>query len=189
MIDSRHFIPLKHLRAVLRLGQLSRYAAKSSVKVSIGGHSIKAKEISYRGGVVVFPLPEDWKEEYEPSGGGTFYEDVPKSGTLHLNVLGFKTPSDAEIPKGFKAFRDGLLLRIEKQIFEEDGEEWVLLSWQVGYKIDPHNFRIANFTYTIETALLETDQSRYEQSVVQTILELAEFGRELGETGDYQHSI
>ena len=31
MIASRHCIPLKHLRAVLRLGQLSRYVAKNKL--------------------------------------------------------------------------------------------------------------------------------------------------------------
>ena len=35
MIASRHYIPLKHLRAVLRLGQLSRYPSKSFSEVVI----------------------------------------------------------------------------------------------------------------------------------------------------------
>ncbi|HSI65722.1 MAG TPA: hypothetical protein VLE43_21530, partial [Candidatus Saccharimonadia bacterium] len=50
----------------------------------------ETKTVTYRGGVVVFDLPARWVEEYEPSGGGTFYEDTPQSGTLRLSVLGFQ---------------------------------------------------------------------------------------------------
>ena len=34
----------------------------------------KLKKISYRGGVVEFSIPANWKEEYERDGGGMFYE-------------------------------------------------------------------------------------------------------------------
>jgi hypothetical protein len=51
------------------------------------------KTVNYRGGVVSFEIPEHWKEEYEPKGGGTFYEDRPDSGTLRLHVLGFSSTS------------------------------------------------------------------------------------------------
>ena len=50
------------------------------------------KLINYRGGVVRFSLPIGWVEEYEPLGGGTFYEDRLDSGTLRLNVLEFESP-------------------------------------------------------------------------------------------------
>lgn len=110
---------------------------------------------------------------------------------MRLNVLDFEAKLDSEIdgevPAGFHAFRDGLTLRTETQSFDEDGEPCVLMSWQVRYRVGPSHLRIAHFTYTIETALLETKQSQYEQSVVQTILKLSEFGRKPGETGDYYH--
>lgn len=48
------------------------------------------KTINYRGGVVTMEIPAHWKEEYEPKGGGTFYEDRADSGTLRLNVLTFE---------------------------------------------------------------------------------------------------
>ena len=47
----------------------------------------RLKNICYRGGIACFEIPASWKEEYEPSGGATFYEDLPDSGTLRLNAL------------------------------------------------------------------------------------------------------
>src|SRR5438552_168389 len=50
------------------------------------------KTISYRGGIVTFRIPSHWREEYEPNGGGTFYDDNPDSATLRLNVITAKAP-------------------------------------------------------------------------------------------------
>lgn len=52
---------------------------------------VPLKTISYRGGIATFAVPESWVEEYEPEGGGTFYDDVEGAGTLRLNVLSFKS--------------------------------------------------------------------------------------------------
>ena len=35
------------------------------------------KTIKYRGGLVTFRVPAHWKEDYEPEGGGTFYDARP----------------------------------------------------------------------------------------------------------------
>src|SRR5262245_15281126 len=50
------------------------------------------KTISYRGGIVSFRIPSNWREEYEPEEGGTFYDDDPDSGTLRVNVITAKAP-------------------------------------------------------------------------------------------------
>ena len=125
---------------------------------------------------------------YELSGGGTFYDDVPNSGTLRLNVLGFEYLDGVTIPPDFEPFRDGLHLRTSKERFVEDGDECILLSWQIGFPVGEFNFRIANFTYTIEADRFRGTQAQYEIGVVKMILKMAEFGRELGETGDYPPS-
>ena len=54
---------------------------------------VDLKPITYRGGLVKFYVPSTWVEGYEPDGGGTFYEDLPNSGTLRLNVLTFENKS------------------------------------------------------------------------------------------------
>ena len=50
------------------------------------------KTICYRGGVVRLQIPAHWAEEYEPAGGGTFYDPAVEAVTLRLNVLTFKGP-------------------------------------------------------------------------------------------------
>lgn len=50
------------------------------------------KEVAYRGGLVLFAVPEDWTEENDPSAGAAFYGDKPGSPTLRLNVTTFRPP-------------------------------------------------------------------------------------------------
>jgi len=52
------------------------------------------KTVHYRGVLVVFQLPEHWVEEYEPEGGGTFYDPDDASVTLRLNVITLASPRD-----------------------------------------------------------------------------------------------
>lgn len=54
------------------------------------------KHIKYRGGIAEFQIPSHWREEYEPGGGGTFYEDSPDSGTLRLNVLSLSSKDTSQ---------------------------------------------------------------------------------------------
>ena len=51
------------------------------------------KQVSYRGGIIKFEIPDHWVEEYGENGGGTFYEDAPDSATLRLNLLTFESES------------------------------------------------------------------------------------------------
>lgn len=146
--------------------------------------TIKVREIFYRGGIAIFPLPDNWIEEYEPSGGGTFYEDAAHGGTLRLNVLGFDFNTNSATRFGeYQPFRDGLHIKTTKEQFVEDDDECILLSWQIGYDVGDNHFRIANFTYTIEAMAFRGEQAQYELSVIEMILKMAEFGRELGEAG------
>jgi hypothetical protein len=48
------------------------------------------EKIVYRGGIAHFHVPTSWVEEYEPAGGGTFYENKPGTGTLRVNVMDLK---------------------------------------------------------------------------------------------------
>jgi len=45
------------------------------------------KTIVYRGGIVTFRIRSNWRETYEPDGGGDFFEEGPGKPTLRLNVL------------------------------------------------------------------------------------------------------
>ena len=103
---------------------------------------------------------------------------------MRLNVLGFEYPDGVTVPSDFEPFRDGLHLRTSKKRFVEDGDECILLSWQIGFPVGEFSFRIANFSYTIEADRFRGEQAQYEIGVVKMILKMAEFGRELGEAGD-----
>ena len=51
------------------------------------------REVTYRGGLVVFAVPDDWTEENDPSGGAAYYSDQPGPPTLRLNVTTFQPPA------------------------------------------------------------------------------------------------
>jgi hypothetical protein len=134
------------------------------------------KTINYRGGIAKFRVPRSWMEEYDPAGGGTFYEDAPDSGTLRINVLGFEKPAGAE--GSWKSAREMLGgLDASRQVEElpsgaaigrsnsrvvEGNEELRIYTWQIGVVVTPAYFRILVFTYTI-LARLESDPAVQEE--------------------------
>jgi hypothetical protein len=63
------------------------------------------KHVEYRGGLVRFELPRHWVEEYEPNGGGTFYDEAVDAVTLRLNVLSFRAPKPIEVGEALVAAR------------------------------------------------------------------------------------
>src|SRR5882672_73603 len=53
----------------------------------------KLKKVSYRGGVVEFSIPANWKAESEGDDEGIFYDESPDSATLRLTVMTAKSPT------------------------------------------------------------------------------------------------
>jgi hypothetical protein len=120
------------------------------------------KTITYRGGLVTFRIPSHWREEYEPDGGGTFYNEDPDSGTLRLNVLTAKAPmpittqSAPDILAGLvhtSAAAEPLanncaLVRYEQRT-EEQGHPLIITFWSVAQPLPPSHARIATFSYTM----------------------------------------
>ena len=91
----------------------------------------RLKTICYRGGIARFDIPASWKEEDEPSGHASFYEDRPDSGTLRFHVLDFSANSKATgdpmveslIAKSeYKMLRHGLAIKQYVTSAEEDTE-------------------------------------------------------------------
>lgn len=111
---------------------------------------------------MTFRIPSHWREEYEPKGGGTFYDDAPDSGTFRLNVITAKAPfaitsqSGAEILSAFSETsanterlpNDCALVRYS-QATEEEGHPLYITYWSVAQPIPPSHARIANFSYTM----------------------------------------
>jgi hypothetical protein len=152
------------------------------------------KSICYRGGIARFSIPASWKEEYEASGGATFYEDRPDSGTFRLNVLSFssngKETGDQTIAgliakSGYKALRDGLAIKQYVKSAEEDGEPLRIYYWQVAIPVERCNVRLAIFSYTILASQGTDKQVCQEIDLLDRCILNGEFSSEQGVGGEY----
>jgi hypothetical protein len=128
-------------------------------------HNLTFKTITYRGGIVRFRIPANWKEEFEEAGGGTFYAPVEDSGTLRLNVVTASAPTDkpltnqipAELLAGPAArygvavtpLREGISMVCYDLEDNERGQPISIRCWQVAQSLPPKNARVAMFTYTL----------------------------------------
>lgn len=154
------------------------------------------KTIRYRGGIAEFTIPSHWREEYEPGGGGTFYEDSPGSGTLRLNVLSFESQNTPAEQMAATAFRDGkvwattsgLPLRCEENAAEENGESLHIVSWEVAIPVPPKSLRLAIFSYTIIKKELQNPAIIAEIKQLQRSVEQARYSQAAGIAGDYEHA-
>ena len=152
------------------------------------------KTISYRGGLITFRVPATWKEEYQPEGGGTFYEDRPDAGTLRLNVITAKAPAGKLPSDGYSFFalksfaKDERLtktphgdgMRIFKDATEERGTKIDLYCWEIAQCIPPETLRIATFTWTILASQSSDPKFQKEIEFLTNEISKAYFYPELG---------
>lgn len=125
---------------------------------------VAMRPVNYRGGLVRFAIPGHWTEEYEPEGGGTFYDPAVEAVTFRLNVLTFKSDhplrrSESAAVFARRATQEGvsveptiddqaLLISRPKRI-DENGEALELHSWQLGRVVEPDTIHIAVFATTV----------------------------------------
>ena len=125
--------------------------------------STPMKTIAYRGGVISFRIPADWKEEYQPEGGGMFYSERPGAGTLRLNVLTFEAPPGKLAVDGYShlaasplapderlmkmALGDGV--KVYKKEVEEEETKLDMYCWTIAHCAPPKKLYLANFTWVI----------------------------------------
>ena len=133
---------------------------------------------------------------YEPSGGATFYEDCPDSGTLRLNVLSFSSNgietgeqmvASLIAKSGYAALRDGLAIKQYVHSAEEDGETLEIHHWEVAVPVEGCNARLAIFSYTILASQAKDKQIRQEIELLGRCIQDGEFSREQGVGGDFHH--
>lgn len=178
---------------------VSSTGSNGPVPTELPNHSImmnRLKNICYRGGIARFEIPASWKEEYEPSGGATFYEDRPDSGTLRLNVLAFRSNGNVTgeqsvenmiAKSGYKELRDGLAIKQYVKSAGEDLEPLRIHYWQIAIPVQGCNIRLAIFSYTILASQATDKQILQEIELLEKCIQNAEFSREQGVGGDYQH--
>jgi hypothetical protein len=153
------------------------------------------KSVEYRGGVVSFDMPEHWKEEYEPKGGGTFYEDRAGSGTLRLHVLDFKSKVGRSSEQTLNRLNEeesrerlsgGLYLKSYVKEAEEGEEALLIYRWEVSIPVPPTGWRVACFSYTIVAGQEREPRIKEEIDLVNQIVRQARFSTNTGVIGDYQ---
>lgn len=154
--------------------------------------SVALKEITYRGGLVIFSVPQSWVEEYEPEGGGTFYERGENTGTLRLNVITAQSPREVDASSargvlqvsrhsGIETLPGGNAIAKRVSRSTEQGQPITTYSWNVANAVPPRHVRIASFTYTILSSQEKSAQTLSDLSVLEASARAARFSSSLGE--------
>ena len=146
------------------------------------------KLVIYRGGIVRFHIPENWREEYESTGGGTFFEEGADTGTLRLNVLSFEDRGKRSTETLQRFFRDreaqvlqcGLSMRHYLTKTEEQGTPLHIYRWEVLVPVPPSRYRLVCFSHTIFAARDGEARSRKELELVDRLVREADYSTELG---------
>ena len=155
------------------------------------------KQISYRGGIVRFQIPDGWVEEYDESGGGTFYEDRAGTGTLRLNVITAKKPADAPDPQSalvafmkggnrpadttLRILQNGNVLSRYKKSAVENGDELIVHYWEIGNVVDPLHARLALFSFAVLASQSASPDTLRDVAILEQELAAAEFFEGLGD--------
>jgi hypothetical protein len=142
------------------------------------------KPVIYRGGLVSLRIPATWREEYEPDGGGTFYEEGPDTGTLRLNVLTLKKEQPRSLEEAIAEVFHGDTVEMLSSGFpmrrylakgEERGTPLHLHRWEILVPVSPYQWRLACFTLTILAALDGNARSKKELAIVDKLVHEAEY--------------
>lgn len=155
------------------------------------------KTIRYRGGVVVFRIPAHWEEEYEDDGGGTFYDEDIDAGTFRLSTLLAKsaTPVTTHTARHFAEAHaakhggtatdlgTGNWLAEYTQITSEDDVPITIRYWEIINPVPPDRLRVALFSYTVRTELLDAGDHDVaeELAILEREVRAATFAATVGE--------
>ena len=154
------------------------------------------KQITYRGGVVVFSIPANWKEEYEPDGGGMFYDPTPEAGTLRLKVITAKSPtinndkSATEVlsslrvaqSRQIEALTNGNALLHYSDTASEAGHKLHILYWIVANPVGSNHVRIVTFSYALFEEQQKQQRFAKDIALLDSEIRKASFAKELGQT-------
>ena len=158
--------------------------------------NLPLKTISYRGGVVTFGIPAHWVEEYEPGGGGTFYDNAPDSGTFRLNIITAKSPEPVTVESApevlsslggaahgnVERLPDGRALVRYTERPTENGQRLFITFWSVAHVIPPRHARVATFSFTLLDRQRNDAGFQQQVELLDREIRACIFSRELGET-------
>lgn len=149
------------------------------------------KQIIYRGGIVVFSLPDAWVEEYEPEGGGVFYAPGDDTGTLRLDVITAKSPSPVSssasgevLAKIGYPHAENLPTggAISKHVSREvdRGAPITIYWWYLANVVEPDHVRIASFSYSILSSQEKSERTASDISFIEQSIRNARFSPVVG---------
>jgi len=158
---------------------------------------LELKKIKYRGGLVNFSIPAGWVEEYDPNGGGTFYEDNPDAGTLRLNVLTIESPRELTGDSAFEILagrgEDRQIRRLPNDNAvarymlpaNDRGHDLHIHYWELASPCPPRHLRLAIFSYTLLAKNVSEPSVQAELNLLDSSIGEAEFSKVLGNSGLY----
>jgi hypothetical protein len=152
------------------------------------------KSIVYRGGVVTFRIPSQWREEYSDVDGGTFYEDRPSSGTLRLKIISMVAPRRLQANSAMdllqiaidqltkvglegttKVRKDGNAVLKYEEATSELGTSLTIFYWVVANPLPPRHARVATFSYSVLAKRRNEPQIQRDLEVLEAEIESATF--------------
>lgn len=149
------------------------------------------KTVSYRGGVLVFQIPAAWKEEYGE--GAAFYDDVPGSPTLRLNLITAEMPGPPSRERVLELLRSRAAALPQPEILEnadtgnlilrytkEASADTVNFCWEVGGFLPPRHARLALFALEVRDADLATPATKATVELLDSALCAARCADRLG---------
>jgi hypothetical protein len=193
MAYNQHRSSLRYLLFVIAIGFLPLLAY--SEETSSVSPKYATKAITYRGGIVAFAIPANWREEYESDGGATFFEDGPDSGTLRLNVISASSKdisaqqmaATAFPPGSFEVLPSGFPLRKAMNEAEEQGHKLRLYSWEIAVPVPPHLLRIITFRHTILAGQEKNPAIANELEFIDHSIRSATFSQAAGVSDTFRH--
>ena len=151
------------------------------------------KQVVYRGGLIVFSIPRDWIEQYEPEGGGMFFKEGDTTGTLWLEVMTLGSPAAITADSARLALSTVLGLPAEtlengnalaKRVTQttDRGQKITMHSWHLSASLPPETIRLANFTYTVLASQAQSPTTLDDLSFLEGSIRQATFSKEHGVT-------
>ena len=153
-----------------------------------------SKGVEYRGGLLLFDVPNGWVEEPDTDSGGMFYSPETGSGTLRLTVLTFKAKSTStahtpvevlrsirSLPReAIRTLPNGNAIGEELERTTERGEKITLYWWHLASQAPERHIRIANFSYTVLSSQEGSPRVNADIKFLRASIESSRFSPQLG---------
>ena len=153
-------------------------------------------EIAIDDGRLTFSLPSSWLVQAEDDGAFLFYEDLPESGTLRLNLIEQQTADGqlansraiADLLQGLpdtegaevEILSGGRVLLTHRQTAEEQGTPLVVQFWLLATSVGPSDVKVAAFSFALDADKLNAEANQSALALLDEQIRLAQFHEIVG---------